>query len=645
MGTRSVDIIFLISFTDGMRDYLQALKHNIACLIDTLAASSGSTSYQVNWRAKVVGCRDGACEQRLLQDNPFTMVSAEFRCQLAGLEARGRSGESSSLLEAIYEIACQPQMVKGTTELDPWKWRYRSEAARVVFALTDAPCHPIIITRHGGTVVDVIDAIHRNRIIMTLIAPEDLCYFDLSKADRSEYYAIPRDSTSLFGIQRALIEYTAYGTAFLQSLEKVVLGSVSKSAYVPDLGLWPEDAQSEAAMQKARRDAEARHEAEATLALEQSCRVLGPTHPIGISAMAELACILEAQGKYDQAELLYRSSIEAAERTLGPIHTAIAECLGALAGILTTRGDSATADLLFRRADAIWQHTAGSSIKNADYDIRAACQGVERDNVDCTVYAPSEVVSGTSFLVQVYVHLLTKANEAQSLAQEVDSDTCRRGFTSLGSQVARGLTFTFELRLAGLAVEPSLQRIVWQGRTEYVQFPVTVPVTHPSSDVLGKLLVSQESIPIGQINFKLRVVSAHVRSDRFVKPTGCATRYTLAFISYASSDRPEVLRRIQMLPAVGIRYIQDVIDLDPGDRWAQKLFQYIDESDVMFLFWSSAAKDSEWVTKEWRYGLEKKGDAYVRPVVIEGPPTPKPPPELQHLHFADKVLYFITNTD
>jgi hypothetical protein len=84
-----------------------------------------------------------------------------------------------------------------------------------------------------------------------------------------------------------------------------------------------------------------------------------------------------------------------------------------------------------------------------------------------------------------------------------------------------------------------------------------------------------------------------------------------------------------------------VLDFDPGDRWAQKLFRHIDESDVMFLFWSSAARDSKWVRKEWQYGLKKKGDDYIRPVIIEGPPPPEPPRELKHLHFADRLLYFI----
>ena len=39
--------------------------------------------------------------------------------------------------------------------------------------------------------------------------------------------------------------------------------------------------------------------------------------------------------------------------------------------------------------------------------------------------------------------------------------------------------------------------------------------------------------------------------------------------------------------------------------------------------------------------VEKKGDDFIRPVGIEGPPIPAPPEELQHLHFGDAILYFM----
>ena len=62
------------------------------------------------------------------------------------------------------------------------------------------------------------------------------------------------------------------------------------------------------------------------------------------------------------------------------------------------------------------------------------------------------------------------------------------------------------------------------------------------------------------------------------------------------------------------------------------------------LFWSSSAKSSEWVEREWRRALARRGLDHLAPpeivpVIIEGPPIPEPPQELTHLHFSDYLLY------
>ena len=64
------------------------------------------------------------------------------------------------------------------------------------------------------------------------------------------------------------------------------------------------------------------------------------------------------------------------------------------------------------------------------------------------------------------------------------------------------------------------------------------------------------------------------------------------------------------------------------------------------LFWSTASKESKWVTKEVQYALARKGGDDSRPpeivpVLIEGPPVPLPNPELAHLHFNEKLLYYM----
>jgi len=117
-------------------------------------------------------------------------------------------------------------------------------------------------------------------------------------------------------------------------------------------------------------------------------------------------------------------------------------------------------------------------------------------------------------------------------------------------------------------------------------------------------------------------------------------------VSYASADRAEVVRRLQVLrpPLSDVAVFQDVLALEPGEPFAEVLFRRIDECDLFLLFWSSNARKSDWVRLELERALSRPGPGgppTIVPVVIEGPPTPPPPPGLDHLHFGDPLLYLL----
>jgi hypothetical protein len=272
-----------------------------------------------------------------------------------------------------------------------------------------------------------------------------------------------------------------------------------------------------------------------------------------------------------------------------------------------------------------------------------------QDLVCCTVFAPPAVARADSFLVQVFLHLPEETEEARELATEFDASAVRRVFKSLASRVARGTKLLFELAMPGLEINDTIQSAIWMGRTEAVQFGVAVPPDFNPCTVIGTVTVSENTVPIGHLKFKLDVLPVmSTRQQEKAEPAGdSARRYSMAFISYASKDRDEVIKRVQLLRPLGIRYFQDVLDLEPGDRWAKELYRRINECDLFLLFWSSAAKESTWVMKEVNHALSIKGDddfapPEIRPVIIEGPPVPLPPPELSHLHFNDRLIYFLS---
>lgn len=302
------------------------------------------------------------------------------------------------------------------------------------------------------------------------------------------------------------------------------------------------------------------------------------------------------------------------------------------------------AGVLPQGAPAAYQSSPGAAKPTADSALEAV-----RDVVRATVYAPPAAAQGDAFLVQVFAHLRDQEAQADEFARQFDAAARQRGYGTLKERVTRGSKLAVHLIMPGLEVDEPVQELMWDGTPESVQFSVRVPVDRQTCNVIGTVIISCEGNPIGHVKFTLAVVSAAERNrlaNNQRQTVGDWKRYGKAFVSYASQDRQEVLKRVQMLSRLRIEYFQDVLDLEPGQRWEQQLYRHIDESDLFLLFWSSAAKRSQWVLKEVQYALKRK-DAdeldrpEIMPVIIEGPPPVEPPPELSHIHFNDYLLYFM----
>ena len=272
---------------------------------------------------------------------------------------------------------------------------------------------------------------------------------------------------------------------------------------------------------------------------------------------------------------------------------------------------------------------------------------VTNDLVECSVFAPPAAPQGETIMIQVFAHLEEQQDEAMNLAAEFDPGTQRRAVKTLSSRIDRGTELMFHLALSRLEIEDPVQTMIWNGHPESVQFIVEIPADCKPGNLAGKLTVSQNTVPIGQISFLLKIVAAgESLPEPKPEPAGEeAHAYRHAFISYASKDRDKVLARVQMLDQVGIKYFQDLLSLDPGDRWEKELYKNIDLCDLFLLFWSTASKESPWVMKEVDYAIQRKGgqdDAppEIKPVIIEGPPLVPPPDNLKHLHFNDRLIYF-----
>ncbi|PSN18765.1 hypothetical protein C7271_10810 [filamentous cyanobacterium CCP5] len=267
--------------------------------------------------------------------------------------------------------------------------------------------------------------------------------------------------------------------------------------------------------------------------------------------------------------------------------------------------------------------------------------------VDCSVFGPKHIALNDMFLVQVFVHFSEDFEQVVQQAQQIDDEAAPRTTKTLSLPVMKWDDLTFQLTIPGLSVDTPVQTLNWREEAASVDFGVTVPKTLPHKTLIGTVIVSLERVPIGTLKFKLSVSQQPDPEPVPISDTAQAFRH--AFVSYCSKDRQEVLKRVQILVRLGIEVFQDVLSLEPGDRWEQRLYEKIAAADLFLLFWSAAAKNSEWVLKEARYALQCQGIhpdqlPTIIPIVIEGPEPILPPPELRNLHFQDVFTYLIAGS-
>ncbi|MDB5930861.1 MAG: hypothetical protein JWR60_2568 [Polaromonas sp.] len=227
------DLVFLVDVSGSMATCIDALRKNIEAFIDSLSRGDANNAAPVkDWRAKVVGYRDiEASEHEHLPwmvDNPFVRDTAALKAQLAGLHAEGGGDEPESLLDALYKVASMEATPKGNQTVDSGKWRYRSDAARVVIVFTDASFKETlgIPEAKGGSLQDVANLVMANRIILSLFAPNFEGYDRLSQIDKSEWEVVEFEGLSP---QEALQKFTADPVNFRTTLKQLA-ASVSRSA-------------------------------------------------------------------------------------------------------------------------------------------------------------------------------------------------------------------------------------------------------------------------------------------------------------------------------------------------------------------------------------------------------------------------------
>ncbi len=271
---------------------------------------------------------------------------------------------------------------------------------------------------------------------------------------------------------------------------------------------------------------------------------------------------------------------------------------------------------------------------------RAPIESAQIDPVEFGVAHPVRIARDKPFTLGVWLFKREDRNEAEDRALAAQGKNAQ--FLSQGSvAIARGTAITVTLQIEGWRIEPDAQTVLWTGDITNVAF-LARPL--PASDRFGhgmtcigdgKIIVN--GIRVAQIFFNL-ALTANPAAE-LAMATG--SLFKTAFASYARHDRRRVLGRVQGIEKLGVKVFMDVHDLKPGAAYNQELFDTIDRSDVLYLFWSRRARESAYVEREWLRAGER-GMAFIDPVPLVDPRKVPPPAELAgEKHFADWTLAFI----
>ncbi len=263
----------------------------------------------------------------------------------------------------------------------------------------------------------------------------------------------------------------------------------------------------------------------------------------------------------------------------------------------------------------------------------------ETMHIEFSVFVPRNINPKRSFLLDVWAYLPTDYQFVCSKAKELDRDS-NIGLKT-GVPVTSGSILTVTVEIPSFKVLEPTDTIIWQGEPTNASFIVEVPGNLGVSTYPGNAHVLVNGLCIAKIQFLISLFSSS--DQKYIDSSVNQSYVHSAFASYASEDREEVLSRIQGMKKVApeLDIFLDVFSLRSGQNWQEKLEQHVPTKDTFYLFWSQPAARSEWVEREWKLALSKRGMDYIDPVPLEEPGLAPPPQELKALHFNDAYISYI----
>ena len=239
--------------------------------------------------------------------------------------------------------------------------------------------------------------------------------------------------------------------------------------------------------------------------------------------------------------------------------------------------------------------TYNATVQKSKKSIWSKLFGNKYNEVYSSIFAPAEVKRKSHLQVQVYLHLYEESEKVKSLAKESDKNAERRDYIPLSLKLKKGDKVDVEFNIYGeTRLTSDRKSIVWQGSFTKCSFDYFVPNDIDVEELSSEANLFVNGVMIGEMRFLTQIVEV----PRNLNPEILSHRFNRIFISYAHQDAQQIKLLALAYKAQGVDYFYDRDSLAPGDVYEEKIFDYIDSSDLFVLCWSKNAAVSYYVAKE-----------------------------------------------
>lgn len=262
------------------------------------------------------------------------------------------------------------------------------------------------------------------------------------------------------------------------------------------------------------------------------------------------------------------------------------------------------------------------------------------DQFHISAVTPRSVSAGNYGIVDVVLY----EDAFRGVIDQVLAEQEHGGKETLGGAhaAAKGTPILVALSSPDVTIDEPEETQVWQGKYLRFSFDFAVPEEYTKRQVLLRAAVYFADVPATRLRILINLAAPAGQQPAIER---CDIRS--AFMSYATVEREKVIRIMQGIQQVrpDLDLFLDVDSLHSGENWKARLYAEIDRRDVLYLCWSRAARDSQYVTMEWQYALRRKGIDGIEPIPLEPAENCPPPSDLDQLHFGNRLLFIIRNPE